>query len=209
MQWNWLQEQFCNLSLYTLYIMCVINQFKKIQVSQTYVRVKYAETRRLLFGLTKHNNSKMQLHRDGRALPATLTYLQPLAEKWMTEWPPHEHKTDYLQINNEQFSSWTFHRPKHTPWPSVWPTYKGLDVRESDQWGWDHVAGESATTTLMLLRRSHNNTSEAIRATVFVLSHSKGKGHPITGTLHSFLTSSLFAGQRSRPCPRLLTPVTH
>lgn len=54
---------------------------------------------------------------------------------------------------------------------------------------------------------SVSNTTDAIRATVFVLSYRKGKGYPMTGTLHSFLTSALFAGQRSRPCPGRLTPV--
>ena len=79
----------------------------------------------------------------------------------------------------------------------------------SDQWRWDHMAGELASPTPMLLRPSRSNTSDAIRATVFVLSYRKGKGHPMIGTLDSFLTSALLAGQRSRPCPGHLTPGTY
>jgi hypothetical protein len=49
---------------------------------------------------------------------------------------------------------------------------------------------------------SDSNTTDVIRATVFVLSY------PMTGRLHSFLTSALLRSQRSRPCPGPLTPVS-
>jgi hypothetical protein len=64
-----------------------------------------------------------------------------------------------------------------------------------------------AIAHITLSSLSDSNTNDAIRATVFVLSYRKRKGYPMTGTLHSFLTLALLAGQRSRPCPGRLTPV--